>query len=44
MKITVSGIGYVGLANAVLLAQYNDVTAYDISEENGAKIDSLLNG
>jgi len=33
MNITVSGIGYVGLANAVLLAQHNNVTLFDISEE-----------
>ena len=33
MNITVSGIGYVGLANAVLLAQHNNVTAFDVSEE-----------
>jgi UDPglucose 6-dehydrogenase len=32
MKIAVSGIGYVGLANAVLLSKNNDVTAVDIEQ------------
>lgn len=38
MKIAVAGIGYVGLANAVLLAQHHSVYAVDI---NMARIGSL---
>ncbi|EMF0416502.1 TPA: nucleotide sugar dehydrogenase [Enterococcus faecium] len=33
MKISVFGLGYVGLANALLLSQKEDVKAYDIVEE-----------
>ena len=33
MKIAVAGIGYVGLSNAILLSQHNDVRAVDIQEE-----------
>ena len=32
-KIVVVGLGYVGLSNAVLLAQHNEVIGVDISEE-----------
>ena len=32
-KIAVAGAGYVGLANAVLLAQNEEVWIYDVAEE-----------
>lgn len=36
--IAVAGTGYVGLSNAMLLAQHNDVIAVDIDEEKVAKL------
>lgn len=40
MKIAVAGTGYVGLSNAVLLAQHNEVLAVDIVQE---KVDNINN-
>ena len=41
MKISVFGLGYVGLANAMLLAQHEEVMAYDIVPE---KVERLAAG
>lgn len=40
MRITVVGIGYVGLSNAILLAQHNKVIALDIVQQ---KVDMINN-
>ena len=40
MRITVVGIGYVGLSNAVLLATHHQVTALDVSEEKAAALNA----
>jgi len=38
MNITIAGLGYVGMSNAVLLAQHNSVTAVDLSAERVALV------
>ena len=40
MKITIAGIGYVGLSSAILLSQKNEVVAFDICSK---KVDQLNN-
>ena len=40
MKITIVGMGYVGLANGTLLSKNNEVVILDICDEKIAKIKS----
>ena len=42
MKITIVGAGYVGLSNAILLAQQHDVTLLDISPEKVQLVNSKV--
>ena len=40
MNITIAGLGYVGMSNAVLLAQHNSVTSVDLSAERVALVNN----
>ena len=40
MKIAVAGVGYVGLSNAVLLAQHNEVKTYNLRKEKAELINA----
>ncbi len=42
MKITIAGVGYVGLANAVILSQNHKIIAFDINKERINKINNRI--
>ena len=42
MKVVIAGLGYVGLSNAVLLSQNNEVVAYDIDKKRVELINRRL--
>ena len=42
MKITVVGLGYVGLSNAALLAQHNEVIGVDLNQDRVDAVNSKI--
>ena len=42
MKIAVAGLGYVGLTNAILLAQHNRVVALDIAQDRVDQVNARI--
>jgi UDPglucose 6-dehydrogenase len=42
MKIAIAGTGYVGLSNAMLLAQHNEVVAVDIAATKIGKLNQKI--
>ena len=42
MKISIAGIGYVGLSNAILLSQKNTVVAFDISPKRVEQLNNNI--